>query len=31
MIITNGNDPANLYAVVDGKNIGTTFTVNEND
>lgn len=31
MIITNGNDPANLYAVIDGKNIGTTFTVNEND
>lgn len=31
MIITNGNDPANLYAVVEGKNIGTTFTVNDND
>lgn len=26
MIITNGNDPANLYAVLDGKNVGTTFT-----
>jgi len=27
MIITNGNDPANLYAVLDGKEVGTTFTV----
>ena len=26
MIITNGNDPDNLYAVIEGKNIGTTFT-----
>ena len=26
MIITNGNKPANLYDIVDGKAIGTTFT-----
>lgn len=26
MIITNGNDPQNLYAVMDGKAVGTTFT-----
>lgn len=26
MIITNGNDPANLYAILDGKDVGTTFT-----
>ena len=26
MIITNGDDPNNLYAVMDGKSIGTTFT-----
>jgi glutamate 5-kinase len=26
MIITNGNNPANLYDIVDGKAIGTTFT-----
>ena len=26
MIITNGNNPDNLYAVVDGVPIGTTFT-----
>ena len=26
MIITNGNDPQNLYAVMDGKSVGTTFT-----
>ena len=26
MIITNGNKPNNLYDIVDGKNIGTTFT-----
>lgn len=26
MIITNGDDPSNLYAIVDGKPIGTTFT-----
>lgn len=26
MVITNGNNPANLYAIVDGKSVGTTFT-----
>ncbi len=26
MIITNGDDPNNLYAIMDGKPIGTTFT-----
>ncbi len=26
MIITNGNKPTNLYDIVDGKNVGTTFT-----
>lgn len=26
MIITNGNKPANLYDIVDGKAVGTTFT-----
>lgn len=26
MIITNGNNPANLYDIVDGKAVGTTFT-----
>ena len=26
MIIANGNDPQNLYAIMDGKPIGTTFT-----
>ena len=26
MIITNGNKPTNLYDIIDGKNIGTTFT-----
>ena len=26
MIITNGNDPQNLYAIMDGKSVGTTFT-----
>ncbi len=26
MIITNGNNPANLYDIVDGKSVGTTFT-----
>ena len=25
MVITNGNQPANLYDIVDGKQIGTTF------
>ena len=28
MIITNGNKPTNLYDIIDGKNIGTTFTEN---
>ena len=26
MIITNGNNPKNLYDILDGKSIGTTFT-----
>ena len=26
MIITNGNTPTNLYDIVDGKSVGTTFT-----
>jgi len=26
MIITNGNKPVNLYEIIDGRNIGTTFT-----
>ena len=26
MIITNGKDPQNLYDIVDGKSVGTTFT-----
>jgi glutamate 5-kinase len=26
MIITNGNSPANLYDIIDGKAVGTTFT-----
>ncbi len=26
MIITNGNEPENLYAIMDGKSVGTTFT-----
>lgn len=26
MVIANGNDPDNLYAILDGKTIGTTFT-----
>lgn len=26
MIITNGDDPNNLYAIMDGKPVGTTFT-----
>ena len=28
MIITNGDEPNNLYAIMDGKPIGTTFTEN---
>lgn len=31
MIITNGNDPQNLYAIVDGVAVGTTFTEKTND
>ena len=26
MVIANGNDPTNLYAILEGKQIGTTFT-----
>ena len=26
MVITNGNDPQNLYKIIDGENIGTRFT-----
>jgi glutamate 5-kinase len=26
MIITNGNNPANIYDVIIGKAVGTTFT-----
>jgi glutamate 5-kinase len=26
MVIANGKDPANLYAILDGKNVGTRFT-----
>lgn len=26
MIITNGNNPTNLYDILDGKNVGTTFS-----
>lgn len=26
MVIANGNNPANLYAIVDGESIGTTFS-----
>lgn len=31
MIITNGSDPANLYKVIDNEDIGTTFTVKNDD
>ncbi len=31
MIITNGNNPANIYDVVDGKPVGTTFTEKAHD
>lgn len=31
MIITNGNEPANLYAILEGKGVGTTFTVKNDD
>ena len=26
MVIANGNNPANLYAILEGKSVGTTFT-----
>ena len=26
MIIANGADPENLYAIMDGREVGTTFT-----
>ena len=26
MVIANGNDPTNLYAILDGRDVGTTFT-----
>ena len=29
MVIANGNEPKNLYAILDGKQIGTTFTREE--
>ena len=29
MVIANGNDPENLYRILDGQNIGTTFTQEE--
>ena len=29
MVIANGNNPDNLYAILDGKTIGTTFTKEE--
>ena len=25
MVIANGNNPDNLYDILDGKNVGTTF------
>lgn len=31
MVITNGNNPANLYDIIDGKSIGTTFTEKVHD
>lgn len=31
MIITNGNNPANLYDIIDGKPVGTTFTEKKHD
>lgn len=31
MIITNGNAPANLYDIIDGKPVGTTFTEKNDD
>ena len=29
MVIANGNNPANLYDILDGKDVGTTFTMEE--
>jgi len=29
MVIANGNDPANLYRILDGQQVGTTFTGEE--
>ena len=26
MVIANGRDPSNLYAILDGKEVGTRFT-----
>ena len=26
MVIANGHDPENLYAILDGQNVGTRFT-----
>ena len=31
MVITNGNNPANLYDIIDGKPVGTTFTEKSHD
>ncbi len=31
MVITNGNRPQNLYDIVDGKSVGTTFTEKNDD
>ena len=31
MVITNGNNPANLYDIIDGKPVGTTFTEKNHD
>ena len=28
MVIANGNNPANLYDILEGKNVGTTFSAN---
>ena len=31
MVITNGSKPENLYDILDGKSVGTTFTENKHD
>ena len=31
MIITNGSEPTNLYDIMDGKAVGTTFTEKNDD